>query len=284
MLRICRLYPAAFPCLIVVAAFALTACTQHPVADAGGVAPIGTANATETAASEDSGHGKGYEFRIRYPALQPAWAPLVAAMRDFAAPLKRDLLDSAPTASATGRHYDLTLDFSIARHTEAFVSALADGDIDTGGAHPAPIVASFNLHPADGKLLSIMELFTNADAGLEALSAEARRQLEGRYEAKVRDNPSAMTPAQQASDIQSMRRWIEQGTEPKAENFRVFLVDGLDTKAIGLTLIFPPYQVAAYADGKQQIEVPAKVFYDLLKPEYRDAFAIDTEALQRGVR
>jgi hypothetical protein len=95
-----------------------------------------------------------------------------------------------------------------------------------------------------------------------------------------------MTPAQQASDIQSMRRWIEKGTAPDAANFAVFLVDGLDTRAIGVTVIFPPYQVAPYADGPQQVEVPAKVFYDLLKPEYKNAFAIDTEANKpaQGVR
>jgi hypothetical protein len=34
------------------------------------------------------------------------------------------------------------------------------------------------------------------------------------------------------------------------------------------------------------VEVPAKVFYDLLKPEYKNAFAIDTEANKpaQGVR
>ena len=75
-----------------------------------------------------------------------------------------------------------------------------------------------------------------------------------------------------------MREAVERGTEPVPANFSVFLVDGLETKAIGLTLIFPSYQVASYADGAQQVEVPAKVFYALLKPEYSDAFQIDTEA------
>jgi len=112
-------------------------------------------------------------------------------------------------------------------------------------------------------------------AALATLSEEARRQLEGRYETRLREG----TPDQaQASALKKMREWVERGTEAKPENFAVFLVDGLETKAIGLTLVFPPYQVAAYADGTQQLEVPAKVFYPLLKPEYREAFQIDTEA------
>jgi hypothetical protein len=32
------------------------------------------------------------------------------------------------------------------------------------------------------------------------------------------------------------------------------------------------------------VEVPAKVFYDLLKPEYRDAFSVDVEEIKRSPR
>jgi hypothetical protein len=98
----------------------------------------------------------------------------------------------------------------------------------------------------------------------------------------MHDDPGAMTPAQLAADAQSTKKWVEEGTAPTPANFAVFLIDGLDTRAIGVTVVFPPYQVASYADGPQQVEVPAKVFYDLLKPEYKDAFAIDTQARQLG--
>jgi hypothetical protein len=42
--------------------------------------------------------------------------------------------------------------------------------------------------------------------------------------------------------------------------------------------VFPPYQVAPYADGAPQVEVPARLFHSLLKAEYVAAFHWDTEA------
>ena len=72
--------------------------------------------------------------------------------------------------------------------------------------------------------------------------------------------------------MKALHDQVDKGTEPEADNFAAFLVDGVDGKAIGITLIFPPGQVAADADGAQQVEVPVKLFADAIKPEYRDAF------------
>lgn len=245
--------------------------------------PLRTAAAAEVLPDEDTGKGAGYTYAISYPSLNPQWHALDSAIRQFAAAWKKDFLDAsnAPDRVA-GPDYSLDLTFTVARRTADFVSVAASGSSFLGGAHGMPIVGSFNLDLSNGKLTALSDLFTDAQAGLKALSAECRRQLEGRYEARLRENPGAMTPAQQVADIRSMKQWIEKGTAPDAGNFAVFLIDGLDTRAIGVTVIFPPYQVAPYVDGPQQVEVPAKVFYDLLRPEYKDAFAIDTEARKTG--
>lgn len=258
-------------------------CSERPADPSASTAAIASAAAAEPQPETDTGKGKGYTFQIVYPALAPEWKPLDAAIRQFAAAQKREFMD-ASTASDRDFGADFTLDltFAVARRTADFVSVTAAGSSFVGGAHAMPIVASFNLDLSNAKLTTLPDLFTDAQAGLKALSDECRRQLEGRYEAKLRDDHGAMTPAQQAADVQNMKRWIEKGTAPDAANFDVFLIDGLDTRAIGLTVMFPPYQVASHADGMQQVEVPAKVFYDLLKPEYQDAFAIDTEARKLG--
>ncbi|MEO8959078.1 MAG: DUF4163 domain-containing protein [Rudaea sp.] len=240
---------------------------------------ISAAAASEHDISIDAGNGTGYTFRIKYPQLSTRMATLTAALHTFANNAKQAIVSAGTdTRSKDEPTYTLDLEFDVARNTSDFVSVLATGSEFTGGAHGLPIQASFNWHRSDAKLVALSDLFVDADAALRALSDESRRQLEGRFETRMRDDSSAMTATQKASEIASMKSWIESGTAPKATNFEVFLVDGLDTQAIGLTLIFPPYQVASYADGAQQIEVPAKVFYSLLKPEYRDAFAIDTEA------
>jgi hypothetical protein len=262
--------------LIFACALSLIAgCERSPSVSAS--PPISVARAQEpVAADEDAGQGNGYAFHVRYPRLPAEWGALADALRRYAATQKKDFIDTRiADESLNAPPYALDLEFNVSRRTADFVSVLANGSADMGGAHPAPIIASFNLHTDDGKLIGLADLFSEPGAALNAISAEARRQLEGRYEAKLRDSLPAKD---QPSGLKTMHEWVWRGTEPTAANFSVFFVDGLEAKAIGLTLIFPPYQVASYADGTQQVEVPAKVFYDLLKPEYRDAFQIDTEA------
>jgi hypothetical protein len=276
---------SAWKCVVVVSAnvavlLASAGCDRQPAP------PLSTAAAAEVRPDEDTGKSPGYTYAISYPSLDPQWHALDLAIRGFAAVQKKDFLNASAADRDKSIDYTLDLNFTVARRTADFVSVTASGSSFIGGAHGMPILASFNLDLADGKLKTLSELFADAQTGLQAVSAECRRQLEGRYEAKLRADPGSMTPAQQESDIQSMKRRIEKGTQPAAGNFNVFLIDGLDTRAIGVTVIFPPYRVAAYADGPQQVEVPAMVFFDLLKPEYKDAFAIDTEANKpaQGVR
>lgn len=240
---------------------------------------ISAAAASERDPLIDAGSDSGYTFSIKYPQLSARMATLTSALHAFADKAKQEFVaTSTGSRSKDEPGYTLALDFDIARNTSDFVSVLGNGGEYTGGAHALPIQASFNWHRSDGKLVTLPDLFVDANAALHALSDESRRQLQGRFETRLRDEGAAVPAKELASNIASMKDWVEKGTEPSAENFDVFLVDGLDTQAIGLTLIFPPYQVASYADGSQQIEVPAKVFYTLLKPQYHDAFAIDTEA------
>ena len=255
-------------------------CSRQP-SSAAAAAPIRDASAAQTAATTDSAKGPGYQYTIRYPQLPSKWAPLNHAIRAFAAGAKHDIVQSANAANDKNEPpHTLDLDFNIARRTTDFVSVLASGSAYTGGVHGRPIQASFVLYLGDNTLVRLADLFSDPDAALHALSAECRRQREGRFTTRLRNDSAAMTGKQLETKLSAMRRRVEKGTQPVADNFDVFLVDGLDARAIGLTLVFPPYQVASYAEGPQQVEVPAEVFYDLLKPRYRDAFAID--APRRG--
>jgi hypothetical protein len=269
------------PCLL---ALLVAACnTSTPgasIADTVATHSAQTEAATMSALAEE-GRGQGYEFHIRYPELPAEWKVLNQVLRSYAAQRKQQFLGAL--APAAERDTDtplaaLDLEFDIARRTEDFISVLAR-ETAHSGSDAAPAIASFVLHPEDGKLLTIVDLFTTPDTALQALSGESRRQLEGRYEASLRQNvgnDKTLAPL-----LKSMQAGVEHGTLADATNFTVFLIDGIDSKAIGLTLIFPQAQLAASSGGEQQVEVPAKVFYDLLKPEYRDAFSVDTEELKR---
>lgn len=261
----------------VTAVVILGGCGDQHATFSAAAAPIRAASAAEPSPDEDTGRGEGYSYHIRYPALQAEWRTLDTALRDYATVQKKDFLAAqGGERSANATEYQLDITFSVARRTDDFVSVLVNGSSYTGGAHPNPLVTSFVLHLSDNKLVTIADLFADPDAALKILSDESRRQLEGRFEAALRDQVgegAALAPA-----LKDMHDWVERGTEPKSENFAVFLVDGLESKAIGLTLVFPPYQVAPYVDGAPQVEVPAKIFHALLKPEFVAAFHWDTEA------
>ena len=257
----------------------LGACVFGVAACQAPTSPPATPEAPASALTED-GHGEGYEFRIRYPELAPEWAPLDRALRAYAAQRKQDLLARRDAGDErAGAPAVLDLEFNVARRTEDFVSVLAQGSVHVGNRNE-PLAASFVLHPGSNALLALGDLFADPAKALAALSAETTRQLEGRYEAALGQtgDSKSLAPA-----LEKMRAGVEHGTAPAAENFAVWLVDGIDSKAIGLTLIFPQAQLDMTTGGEQQVEVPAKVFYDLLKPAYQDAFSVDVKELANGV-
>jgi len=213
----------------------------------------------------DSAASEKYRYEIRYVALPPEDAPLAAALRAYGDKQKRDFLersggDSAPSEDANWP-WQMHLGFELRSRNADFVSLLASGEAYTGGAHGNPLLASFVLHRPSRRVIALPELFVNPDAGLRAIAAEARRELRGR---------------QRAGENNDGRR-IDDGAAPSAENYAVFLVDAdAGGKAKGLEVIFPAYQVAGYAQGAQQVKVPAAKFRALLKPEFKSAFAMAT--------
>jgi hypothetical protein len=272
---------ALLPSLIALAALAVGACAPSPQQAA--PLAVAAAPASDVRTTDESGKGEAIKAEVQYPELAPELAPILKAMHAYTDEAMTDLkqiMADAPPRADNAAHPVLNLDFSVRTQTRDFTSAVGSGDSDFGGAHPKPLLATFTEHVPSGKLVVLADLFIDSGTAFKALSAEARRRLEADFDARLAQQiPDAKT---RAGQIKASHEWIEKGTEPDAENFECFLVDGVDGKAIGLTLMFPAYQVASYADGPQQIAVPAKVFYAQLKPEYRDAFAIDKEDMQAG--
>lgn len=264
-------------------ALLLAACNNTPAPPPAGAMPPDAAM-TQGAGLAEDGRGDGYEYHIRYPELAPEWNALGKALRAFAGQRIQQLLAAVSAASERGPNAApaiLDLEFNVARRTEDFVSVLAQGSLREDGKAD-PLAAAFVLHADDKRLLSVGDLFSDSGAALHALSIECARQLEGRYEAGLRqtiDDGKSL-----AASLKAMQDSVAHGTAPLAENFAVFLVDGIDSKAIGLTLIFPQAQLGMTSGGEQQVEVPAKVFYELLKPEYRGAFSVDVIEIAPGVR
>jgi len=268
------------PLLALCPVLLLAACNNTPAPPAGSMPP--EAALTQGTGLAEDGRGDGYEYHVRYPELDAEWTALNRALRSYAGQRIQALLAAVGAAGERSPNAEpvvLDLEFNVARRTEDFVSVLAQGSLrETGKTEP--LAAAFVLHAQDKRLLAITDLFADPAAALHALSAECARQLDGRFEASLRQ--SIADAKTLATTLKTMQDGVAHGTAPQAENFAVFLVDGIDSKAIGLTLFFAQAQLGVGSGGEQQVEVPAKVFYELLKPEFRAAFSVDVKELAAG--
>lgn len=111
----------------------------------------------------------------------------------------------------------------------------------TGGAHGMQVRKTFS-YDKTGQLLGISSVFTNGLSGLETLSTLVKKELMKREEADF--------------------KWISDGASPKEDNYSSFVIT--DT---GITILFDPYQVAAYSEGSIDVAIPVSAFAKIASPQ-----------------
>lgn len=275
---------------------ALAACSNAPAPSAGAtstarmpgstpaIVPAGTsATPVPSAASSaalpgDHASTRQYRIDINLPDLPANAGALGKTLRANADQAKREFVGNLPDPARfpelAGRPLSLDLGYKVTATTPAFISVIAQGDEDTGGAHPLPIETTFVLDRAAGRIITLDDLFAQPDAARKALAHFAHDTLLKRFLANA--------PTSGDGSPEAIRQWrtnmtqmLDDGTRPTAINYSLFVVRAgatADAASPGITLVFPPYQVAPYVDGTQHVDVPASVFADFLKPGYRGAF------------
>jgi hypothetical protein len=160
-----------------------------------------------------------------------------------------DMLDVQEQArlKADGRKYAMGIEYK-AYSSAKFVSYVYQIYEDTGGAHPNVYYATFTFD-ANGNKLELADLFKPGARYLDKLSELAYKDI--LIQAKARFE----------SDLDETQiDWIKNGTAPTLETLQFFYVDRNN-----LVLIFPPYQVAAYAAGVFESKIPLASLQDILK-------------------
>ena len=282
-------------CLIAsLATIALTACQQQtendtapatvaPTSTAGAPAPVipppAPASASTAGLPGDHATTRHYKIAITLPTLPGDEKPLADALRTTADNAKREFMQSLPDPDQmqefAHRQFELLLDFKIAATTPAFASVRETGMQDTGGAHPMPVEATFVFGRKTGRLITLDDLFADPDTARKALANFAHDALLKKFLANA-PRPGEGSPAAIREWKSNMTQMLGDGTRPTSVNYSVFVVragDTMDAASPGLTLIFPPYQVAPYVFGTQSVDVPANVFAKFLKPAYQGDFA-----------
>ena len=274
-------------CLAGVLAVLLAACQPAQTEDRPSAKPAGaTANppaspgAAPTTAGTTGEHTatRRYRIDISYPSLAANEAPLDAMLHRIAGRAKQDFIQSLPDPEHfpefAGRQLQLLIDFEVAARTGDFVSVRETGMQDGGGAHPVPIDSAIVYDVQAHRTVTLDDLFADPGAARHALADYARAELTRKI--------MAQAPKPTEGSIESIREWkenaarmIDDGTQPTEQNFANFIMRAGTAPHYpgpGLTLIFPPYQVAPYVYGTQTVEVPARAFENYLKPLYRPAF------------
>ncbi len=119
---------------------------------------------------------------------------------------------------------------------------------DTLGAHPNTFYRTFTFDP-QGNELSLADLFKPGSDYLQKLSKLAYAGVVQQLRDKMEVDPQ-----------DPMLETVRIGTSPTPESLQFFYIDGTT-----FGLLFPPYQVAAYAAGSFDVKIPLSTLSDILK-------------------
>ena len=150
---------------------------------------------------------------------------------------------------AQGRPYELIIEYK-AYSDRGLVSFEFDIYLDTGGAHPNSFFRTATFNQQGGEL-ALEDLFLPEAAYLSRLSDEAYSRVLVELGRRV--------GGEVTSDMADI---VRLGTAPSPEALQFFYLEDRE-----IHLLFPPYQVAAYAAGSFDIAIPFSVLRDIVRPE-----------------
>ena len=260
--------------ILVCTAALVVACKREAPANAPATA---TAQPTATSApvvlQDQVEHTPTWLLGITYPKGVTLPSGLAQEIKAYADASRKRLVDAAAPHKAgdAGVPYDMSLEFrQIAPQAQGLIAIAADGSLYSGGAQGDPLIRRFLWDMQSASLIRAQDLVTG-DAGWVAISNSARETLLGQIRTRMEDDKQVPEDIDKA--IAKMTPIVESGTQPAASEFSEFepMIDA-QGKLVGLTFVFPPYQVAGYSDGIQRADVPVVVFQQYLDPKYRGLF------------
>ncbi|AHF03274.1 hypothetical protein MARPU_04775 [Marichromatium purpuratum 984] len=190
--------------------------------------------------------GPHYQLEASYPVFTGAPEAINRAVRTFVQDQVNAFLANTEERQTDpepplGPAWSFALEGEAGHRTKTLQVIAFEGYAYYGGAHGMPLFAPLLLDLSEARALDPTELFRADSDWLVRLARLSRAALAGR------------------DLLGADADWVNQGTAPVAENYQL-LLPGPD----GLTVIFPPYAVAAYAAGAQRVLIPYAEIDDLL--------------------
>lgn len=119
-----------------------------------------------------------------------------------------------------------------------------------GGAHPNPVYFIYNFRP-NGELLSLGNILNNDTSKLEKVRAIAEETLLEKFYADIETNMEDESTEVITEQKEFMLGMVKDGVSAVGFDYSTWVLDQND-----LVLIFPPYAVAPYAYGAQEVSIP----------------------------
>jgi hypothetical protein len=197
--------------------------------------------------------GKGFEVKASYPEAEGAankaslekFNRLVTErVKKEVETFKKQVREDAEYVSKSPAPWDFHLNYDWKDNSWNVISVLFSGSVYTGGAHPAPMNFTVNFDLREGREIALGELFAPDTPYLKTLSSFCLESLK-------KKNPD--------DEIEAS------GVSEKEENFKNFYIT-----RDGITIFFPPYQVASYASGSKEVQVPLETLKNMLLPRYNE--------------
>ncbi len=198
-------------------------------------------------------HGALFDIKLSYPVAHDGAPALndkvTTAVGEYVATTTNIFKESIKDAEQwySGAKYGLEGEYDIPLQNDRFVSIMFNGYMFTGGAHGMQIYQTMVFDTLNAKKLVFSDVF-DGNKYTNELSAAFRKKINGLETLEMSDAD-----------------WIKSGTEAKPENFQYWYL-----AKDGFHVIFPPYQIAAYAAGSFDLAVPYSELPSL-KPDVANA-------------
>lgn len=203
---------------------------------------------TKSITSSTTGYAIDFDYPVLVGASQEAVSKVEQTIESFVTTTTQVFLESAKEnadyqSGVPGGQFMLESDYSVMKFSESVYDVIFHGYLYTGGAHGMPIIRTFIFDVSTGDRIELSDLFKPGTDFLKTIAVYAEQEIIKR-------------------DV-SEPDWIKSGTEPKPENYQDYYL----TKD-GLMIVFPPYQVAAYAAGPQEVLIPFLAIKGILNEQY----------------
>jgi hypothetical protein len=216
-------------------------------------------SATSTGSLEYAENHPYYTVDLVYPdtGIQSEQTAIEQALKQELDDYVQSVADADPSLMPSlGQGYKLALSvdykkFAGAGGTSSYLFTYYE---DTGGAHPNHFFKTF-VFSQSGAQLALSDLFVSSSTNTHAdylnqIAGIATPDIEGQIAQRLGGDATSAI--------------FSDGLTPTTDNYSDWVLDGSTLK-----FFFPPYQVAAYAAGDFEVDIPLSKLAGILKPSYK---------------